>query len=228
MWCHNPESQEADIEQVTVEKTLDGKVFANKSSVGSRKSSVEVMKEIEKDMVFYRESGGGVTFSGGEPLMQIEFLGELLVACKDREIHTAVDTCGYAEPATLRRVIDLAELWLVDLKLMDDSRHVKFTGVSNELVLANLETLTRRKKEVTIRFPVIPGVTDDEGNMKAIVEKMSELKLSRIDLLPYHTIAREKYKKLKRQYHLHEMETPAEHTLHKVREYFEQRGMVVG
>jgi pyruvate formate lyase activating enzyme len=227
-WCHNPESQEMEVEPVTVERSLDGKVFAGKSAVGSRQSSVEVMKEIEKDMVFYQESRGGVTFSGGEPLMQSEFLEELLVACMKKGIHTAVDTCGYAEPSALKRVMDLVDLWLFDLKVMDDGRHTEYTGVSNELVLDNLRTLARRKKDVIIRFPVVPGATDDEQNLEAIAAKMTELKLKRIDLLPYHVIARNKYLKLEREYYLKDLEPPHDGRIQEVREFFEGKGLVVG
>ena len=226
-WCHNPESQEMEVEHVAVERSLDGKVFAVKSAVGSRQSAVEVMKEIEKDRVFYEESRGGATFSGGEPLMQSEFLEELLAACMKKGIHTAVDTCGYAEPPALKRVIGLADLWLFDLKIMDDSRHIEYTGVSNELVLENLRTLARSKREVIIRFPVIPGATDDEENLMAVAEKMAELKLPRIDLLPYHTIARNKYLRLEREYHLRNLEPPHEQRMMEVKAFFEGRGLSV-
>jgi pyruvate formate lyase activating enzyme len=130
-WCHNPESQEAGVEQILMQRVLDGKQFDSKLAVGSWQSAGEVMKEISKDAVFYEESGGGVTFSGGEPLLQAEALEELLKLCREKGYHTAIDTCGHAEPAALIKIIKLADLWLFDLKLMDDSRHIEYTGVSN-------------------------------------------------------------------------------------------------
>jgi pyruvate formate lyase activating enzyme len=226
-WCHNPESQELVVEQVVEERKLDGKVFAAKSAIGSLQSAEEVIKEVEKDRIFYKESRGGVTFSGGEPLMQGEFLEELLVACMKKGIHTAIDTCGYAEPMALKRVIDLTDLWLFDLKIMDDLKHTEYTGVSNEMILENLRTLARRKKEVVIRFPVIPGATDDDENLEAIAEKMIELNLKRIDLLPYHVIAKNKYARLGREYLMPGITQPGEQRMEEVKGFFVGKGLNV-
>jgi pyruvate formate lyase activating enzyme len=224
-WCHNPESQEAGIEQVLVKRILDGKQFETKSSVGSHQSAVELMKEIEKDEIFYLESGGGVTFSGGEPLMQADALKEILLLCKEKGYHTAIDTSGHAEPAAVKKIMDLADLWLFDLKLMDDSRHLEFTGVSNELALHNLELLARSRKDIIIRFPLIPGITDDEMNLLAITNVMKRLGLSRIDILPYHSIAKEKYHRFSKIYLLEEISEPAVSEVEKVRAYFLETGL---
>jgi pyruvate formate lyase activating enzyme len=208
-WCHNPESQEAGIGQVTVRRVLDGKRFETKSSVGSQQSAAEVMKEIEKDEVFYQESGGGVTFSGGEPLMQVDALAELLSLCRQKGYHTAIDTSGHAEPAAVKKIIDLADLWLFDLKLMDDLKHIEFTGVSNELALKNLEVLAGAGKDIIIRFPLIPGITDDQPNMDEIAKLMRRLGLKKIDVLPYHAIARDKYLRMGREYFLDGTDSPS-------------------
>lgn len=219
-WCHNPESQEGRVELVTADRELDGNRFENKSAVGSWQLAVDVMREIEKDAVFFAESGGGVTFSGGEPLMQADFLAELLSLCRKKGVHAAVDTSGHAEPAALKKVMDLADLWLYDLKLMDDPRHLAYTGVSNELSLANLKTLARAGRQVIIRFPVIPGITDDEDNLERMAALMKNLRLRRIDLLPYHATAREKYRRFHRDFLQDGIESPTEERMAELRTFF--------
>jgi pyruvate formate lyase activating enzyme len=227
-WCHNPESQESYIEQISVQRVLDGKSFETELAVGSWQSAVEVMKEIEKDEVFYRESGGGVTFSGGEPLMQSEALQELLGLCREKGYHTAIDTSGHAEPAALSRVIELADLWLFDLKLMDDSKHVQYTGVSNEMALKNLETLALAGKSVIIRFPFIPGITDGPDNLEAIAKMMMKLRLDKIDILPYHAIAKDKYRRIGKDYLLESVKAPDEVQVNVMMNYFADEGFNVG
>jgi pyruvate formate lyase activating enzyme len=226
-WCHNPESQEAGIGQVTVRRILDGKRFETKSLVGSQRSAAEVMKEIDKDSVFYAESGGGVTFSGGEPLMQPGALREIMVLCKQKGYHIAVDTSGHAEPSSVKMIMDLADLWLFDLKLMNDARHVEYTGVSNELALKNLETLARAANNIIIRFPLIPGITDDSENLEEISRLMKKLALNRIDILPYHAIAKEKYRRMKMEFLLDELKEPDEDRIKEVKEYFTGNGFIL-
>lgn len=213
---------------MAVQRILDGRTFETELAVGSWQSAVEVMKEIEKDEVFYRESGGGVTFSGGEPLMQPEALEELLVHCRERNYHTAIDTCGHAEPSGLYRVMDLANLWLFDLKLMDDSKHLEYTGVSNEMALKNLKTLALAGKNIIIRFPLIPGITDGTRNLKAVAKLMIKLRLKKIDLLPYHSIAKDKYRRIGKEYLLESVKEPGRETVDDVRNFFSNEGILVG
>jgi pyruvate formate lyase activating enzyme len=227
-WCHNPESQEACVEQVSVQRTLDGRVFETKSAVGGRRSAVDLMKEIEKDEIFYQESGGGVTFSGGEPLMQADSLKELLELCRKKGYHTAVDTSGHSDNGALKQVIDLADLWLFDLKLMDDVKHVEYTGVSNELALKNLEILARAGKNIIIRFPLIPGITDYDENLEGIASGMKQLSLNRIDILPYHSIARDKYKRMGKIFLLDGIIDPGEKRINEVNDFFRNKGLAVG
>jgi pyruvate formate lyase activating enzyme len=227
-WCHNPESQEVGIEHVTVRRAVDGKVFEGELAVGSWQLAGDVLKQIEKDAVFYSESGGGVTFSGGEPMMQADFLSEVLTLCKEKDIHTAIDTCGHAEPAAFKQVMDLADLFLFDIKLMDDVKHLEYTGVSNELALKNLGVLARAGKEIIIRFPVIPGITDDEVNLAGIAELMKGLHLSRIDLLPYHAIARDKYWRIGREYLLEGLKEPDLDKMERLKGYFMDNGIEIG
>jgi pyruvate formate lyase activating enzyme len=226
-WCHNPESQDVGIELVTVKREMDGKVFETQSAVGSQRSAAEIMKEIQKDEVFYLESGGGVTFSGGEPLMQAEALKEILALCKERGYHTTIDTSGHAEPAAVKKVMELADLLLFDLKLMNDLKHLEYTGVSNELALKNLEMLARAEKEIIIRFPLIPGITDDPDNLQDIADFMKKLDLKKIDILPYHDIARDKYKRMNKVYLLDNVKEPEAERVVEIRGYFAGKGILV-
>jgi pyruvate formate lyase activating enzyme len=128
-----------------------------RSLLGSTVTVPELMSEIEKDRLFFEESGGGVTFSGGEPLMQPEFLLECLAACKHKQHHTAIDTCGHAPWGTLSQILALTDLFLYDLKLMDGARHEQQLGVSNSLILENLRNLSKRGAAIWIRFPLRSG-----------------------------------------------------------------------
>jgi pyruvate formate lyase activating enzyme len=165
--------------------------------VGREMSVEEVMEEILRDSEFYRESGGGVTFSGGEPLMQPTFLAELLKACRGEGLHTAVDTSGHADSAALKKIIDHTDLFLYDVKHMDPERHRRYTGATNELALSNLALL--RGREVVIRAPIVSGVNDDEGNIGRMGEYVSALGFTEICLLPYHKAGSEKAQRLNRE-----------------------------
>jgi pyruvate formate lyase activating enzyme len=227
-WCHNPESQEVGVEPSVVRKVLDGKVLETKLAIGSWQSAEEVMDEIAKDAVFYAESGGGVTFSGGEPLMQAEALCELLELCVGKGYHTAIDTSGHAEPAALKKVMELADLWLFDLKIMNDARHLIYAGVSNELALKNLETLAQAGKEIIIRFPLIPGITDGMDNLKEIARLMKKLDLNQIDILPYHSIAKDKYRRMGKAFLLEGLKEPEEESINTMMKFFMEKGFLVG
>jgi len=160
----------------------------------------QVMQEIEKDTVFYEESGGGVTFSGGEPLMQPGFVHNLLKACKEKGIHTALDTCGYVKTEVLLKISEYVELFLYDLKVIDDSKHVKFTGVSNNLILENMKNISGIGKNIIVRFPLIQGVNEDEKDILELGEFVSSLKnLNEIDILPYHKAGVKKGERIKNQ-----------------------------
>ena len=156
----------------------------------------EVVSEVVKDQVFFDESQGGVTISGGEPLAQASFVEALLADCRSRGLRTAVDTCGYGDPGKLGRISQHADLFLFDLKLMDCERHQRFTGVPNDVILANLRMLAARGSEIIVRMPVIPGINDDRDNIEALGRFLLDTPLRRIDLLPYHRFAFGKYKRL--------------------------------
>jgi pyruvate formate lyase activating enzyme len=137
----------------------------------------EVVREIERDLIFWEESSGGVTFSGGEPLEQPRFLASLLDACGEKRINTVVETCGLARKDVLLELSEKVDLFLYDLKILDSLKHKKYTGVPNDSILANLEALAERKKPVVIRFPIIPEINDDGGNIRQMVTLLSRLHL---------------------------------------------------
>jgi pyruvate formate lyase activating enzyme len=184
--------------------------------IGEKLTIEEVIKEIEKDLVFYEESGGGVTFSGGEPLKQPEFLEELLNGCREKKIHTAVDTSGYISWEILDKISPKVDLFLYDLKIMDSKKHQKYTGVSNEIILENLKKLSSVHHNIFVRFPVIPGINDDYQNIKETGEFLSSLKITQVNLLPYHYIGIDKYKRLGRTYKLITTQPPLEEKLSEI------------
>jgi pyruvate formate lyase activating enzyme len=155
--------------------------------VGRRMTVAEVMAEVLKDRVFYEESGGGVTFSGGEPLLQPRFLAALLRDCRAAGIHSAVDTCGFAPQADLLAVAPLADLFLYDLKGMDEARHVQYTGTSNVSVLENLQALGQVHPAIWIRVPIIPGVNDNADQLDALARCAAATPgVRQVNVLPYH------------------------------------------
>jgi pyruvate formate lyase activating enzyme len=167
-------------------------------TTGWHTDAAGVMAEIEKDRPFFDESGGGVTFSGGEPLMQPGFLLELLRLCGNLGIHRAVDTCAYAETGLLLNVADNCELFLIDLKHMDSAKHKLYTGVANEQILRNIQVLAEKGSAMVIRIPLLEGFNGEEENMRRSAEFLTALPgpPPTVDLLPYHSIAGAKYRKL--------------------------------
>ncbi len=188
----------------------------------------EIMAEIEKDIIYYDQSGGGVTFSGGEPLQQIDFLVALLKKCKEHKIHTAVDTSGFAAWARIEKILPYTNLFLYDLKLMDDEKHRQFTGVSNQVILENLSRLNNTQAQVHVRVPIIPSINDDDENLRATATFLSTLKnIQQIDLLPYHNIASDKYQRMAQEYTLKDIKTPSTKEMQRLAAIFEKKGFRV-
>lgn len=185
---------------------------------GKEMTVEEVLKEIEKDVLFYDESEGGVTFSGGEPFFQPDFLGALLEECKKKSIHTVVDTCGYAPYETIDKISDKVDLFLYDIKMMDDKKHRKYTGVSNKLILENFEKLAENGSNLLVRFAIIPGLNDDEDNITKTAEFILSCGIKQIDLLPYHRAGIEKYKSLDKAYKIEKTQPPSDQDLRTIRE----------
>ena len=203
--------------------------YAEARQIAGREMTVaQVMAEIEQDIPFYDESGGGVTFSGGEPLFQLGFLLALLRACKEKAIHTAVDTCGFVPWETLDDIREHIDLFLYDLKLMDDAKHRKFTGVSNELILDNLQMLSTQGHNIVLRVPIIPGINDDDENIRETGTFAAALPhLNGVDILPYHYAAVEKYKRLSQVYSLPETRPPSEERMAEIAQVLRGFGLHV-
>lgn len=196
--------------------------------VGRDATVADVMAEIEQDVEFYDESRGGVTFSGGEPLSQPGFLRELLRECKAKRVHTALDTCGFATWDVLDRVRPDVDLFLYDLKLMDDTRHREVTGVSNQRILRNLSRLSHEGHQIVLRVPIIPGMNDDQENLQQIGAFAAELpSLRRVDLLPYHRIGRDKYRRMGKHTPMPEVNPPTDERMVEITRTIRQFGLVV-
>ena len=219
-WCHNPEG----IGSVVSPPTAVGDVRL----AGRRMTVAQVVAAVAKDTLFYDQSGGGVTLSGGEPMAQPEFTATLLRACRRQGIHTILDTSGYAAPEVLQAVLKWVDEILFDLKLMDDTRHRRYTGVSNRRILSNLDELAAEGPPVQIRFPLVPGVTDTEDNLKAVVGYLAARpRLTRIALLPYHHTAAAKYRRLGMENRLIGVRPPDPGQVAAVRAGFESAGLTV-
>lgn len=185
--------------------------------VGRAMTVAAVMEEIERDVIFYDESGGGATFSGGEPLMQPEFLAALLDACRARDIRTAVDTCGCAPPEVIDALQGRADLFLYDLKVLDAARHERFTGQPSARIMENLVRLSAGGADVVVRVPLLPGINDDAENARAIGEFVGGLPRAHpVDLLPYHGMGAEKYRRLGRVVEHAAVKPPSRETIARV------------
>jgi len=197
-----------------------------KEQVGRYISVEEAVKEVEKDVPFYKNSGGGVTFSGGEPLLQWEFVQQVLRQCKEKGIHTALDTCGHVPWSAFEEVLDYVDLVMYDIKLMDPAIHKEGTGVSNELILANLIKVAKRMR-TWLRVPIIPGYNDSKSNIESIAKLGAELKVEKISLLPYHGWGEQKYDRLGLDYPYKGMAAPPEEMLQEFKGIIESHGLTV-
>lgn len=227
-WCHNPESQSVNLETIKRKVMLDDKEFQMRETVGRTMSVVEVMGIIDREAVFYNESGGGVTLSGGEPLMQHEFALSLLQTCKTKGYHTAVDTCGHVQPGILERIAKETDLFLYDLKHPDIGEHKKYTGVDNNLILSNLALLGKMKKHVIIRIPVIPGINnsgEEIDRMILIIKESGDF--NEVHLLPFHNMAGNKYNRFKMENKLTDQNNQEKKSLVPLVQRFKAQGFNV-
>ena len=208
-WCHNPEGQSPEAEWLLYpDKCVGCGRCANvglddtdflcfhdaKKICGTEYGTDEILKIILKDKVFFENSDGGVTFSGGECMLQIDFLEEILKECKTNGIHTAVDTAGHLPFESFERILPYTDLFLYDVKCFDSSKHKQYTGVGNELILKNLQRLLATDKAVWIRIPLIPSVNDTVEEMQSIKKMLDSFgQPKKIELLPYHAMGENKY-----------------------------------
>ena len=187
---------------------------------GKEMDSDEVIEILAKDIPFYKNSGGGVTFSGGEPLAQSDFLLDLLKKCRKLDIHTAIETCGFADIGIFQQILPYTNLFLFDLKIIDPAMHLKYTGRPVQPVLDNLACIARLHIDISIRVPLVQGITDRDENLEAIAKVMINNKLNMIFLEPYHSLGVEKYHELGMEYSLPNL---GEYLLDKaedIRQYF--------
>jgi len=169
-----------------------------------------------------------VTFSGGEPLSQPDFLSEILDFCREKEIHTTVDTCGFSPSDVLERIAAKTDLFLFDLKVMDEKKHLAFTGESNRPMLRNLKRLAADGRRTVVRIPVIPGINDDTENIRETAEFLRSLgTISDISLLPYHRLGREKYGGLDKKAGGDEFTPPSAESLQRIKKTLEEYGFRV-
>ena len=202
---------------------LEACVSDARQIVGRTMSVEQVMAEIRKDVAFYDESGGGVTFSGGEPLSQAEFLAALLKACKAEGLHTAVDTSGFAPWSLLDGLRGDVDLFLYDLKTLDDEAHQRYTGVSNQRILENLKRLCAAGGAVRVRVPLIPGLNDSLADLRRLADFIADLPgRPQVELLPYHPSGVEKYRRLDRPYLLENLQPPSEAYLPEISRQLEE------
>jgi pyruvate formate lyase activating enzyme len=186
-----------------------------------------LMHEIQKDRIFVDRSSGGVTFSGGEPLMQPRFVAEALATCQAAGLHTAIETSGYASAFAID-VAARADLLLFDLKLYDEERHRRATGVSNRAILRNFARLAaRRRATMRVRIPLVPGVNDDAENLDALGRVIAAAGVTAVDVLPYHTAGIAKYHRLNRPYRLPDVMPPSAEVLAGARRRLARNGLTV-
>jgi len=217
-WCHNPESQSPNPQMLVYKNKCTGCGKCKEKCpnaletcslcgrctlycphdardvCGKEYTVDEVMREILKDKVFYENSGGGVTFSGGECMLQIDFLEAILKECKNNGVHTAVDTAGHVPYERFERILPYTDLFLYDIKCFDSEKHKQYTGVGNELILENLKRLLATDKSVWIRIPIIPTVNDTEEEIRSIRSFLLSCGTpEKVELLPYHAMGEHKY-----------------------------------
>ena len=242
-WCHNPESQSPKPQMMFYKNKctgcgkckekcpnhLESCELCGKCTLycphdareicGKEYTVDEVMREILKDKAFYDHSGGGVTFSGGECMLQIDFLEEILKVCKENGIHTAVDTAGHVPYEYFERILPYTNLFLYDVKCYDSEKHKKYTGVRNELILENLKKLLATGKSVWVRIPIIPTVNDTVEEIQRIKAYISSCgKPEKIELLPYHAMGEHKYAAINRESHMFPI--PSKETMEDLNKIF--------
>jgi len=194
--------------------------------IGREVSAAELIREAAADRVFFEESGGGLTFSGGEPLAQPRFLLACLEEARRSGLQTALDTCGYAPADQLLAAAERAQLILFDIKCMDPERHRRFCGVDNRLIHENLRALDRAGARLWLRIPILPGINDSAEEFDAMVELAASLRsLEQISLLPYHRTGAAKFARLGRSFRLRELRPPSAPRLREIADLFQRRGL---
>jgi pyruvate formate lyase activating enzyme len=229
-WCHNPEGISPLPEKIELSEKVGENEFIKTEEAGKYYTVEDVLDILEKEKMFISQSKGGVTFSGGEPMQQPEFLLEVLNACHDNGFQTAVDTSGYSLPVNYSAIIPYADLFLFDIKHLDDEKHTKYTGVSNALIISNFKLIIDSGRDVIVRIPVIPGYNDDENHLvllRSFLTGNRSDNLKMINLLPYHRIGSSKYKRLNIPDRMEGIEPPSAARMNELKVFFEGTGIKV-
>ena len=217
-WCCNPEGQHYNVEKMT----LGGK----EKIVGQDVTVGEIIDIIERDRIYYRRSGGGLTLSGGESLTQPDFAVALLKTSKERGINTAMESTGFADFSVISRYLPYLDLYLMDIKHMNSAKHKEFTSQPNELILENARKLTDAGTRLIVRTPVIPTFNATKEEIGEIAKFASSLKgVTQMHILPYHRIGTDKYKGLGRDYSLTGIEPPSKELMNELLEVVNSYGL---
>lgn len=202
------------------EKCVDTCYQNAREIVGKTYTVPELMIEIEKDRPFYEQSGGGVTLSGGEVMTHIDFVEELVKNCKKQGISVAIDTCGYAPQESFMRIVEYVDVFLYDLKCMDNELHYYYTGQNNDLILKNLKNLSDCGANINLRLPLIEGVNTKDEHIEQVLDVIATLHIRDINLLPYHNMAMGKQGNLNSQYAAQAFSTPSDERLKEIQDKF--------
>lgn len=227
-WCHNPESQSIETVEMLQVRKLGDREFTENRKVGYPVTVEELMKEISKDCVFFEESAGGVTFSGGEPLLQAPFLLECLKQCKNQKIHTCIDTAGVAPALLLDEICRYTDLFLYDVKTVNAEKFGEYIGNGLAEVCENLRRIVENGNRVIVRIPVVPGFNDDAVSVADTIGFLKTIPVLReVSLLPFHRTGADKYRRLKMNWELGDLKSLASGDLQGIRRQFERAGFMV-
>lgn len=209
-------------------KCLDYCLTGSRELVGKEYEISSLVKEIEKDEIFYEESNGGVTLSGGEVMCQdMEYISLLISRLKNKGIHICIDTCGYAPTENFKKIFKDVDIFLYDIKVVDEKKHLRYTGKSNKLILENLKFLSSVNSKINIRIPMIVGVNCDDNfeEISRIIDILKDKNIYQVNLLPYHNIMEHKYCKLGMKYQGHDLSKPSDEYLENARQLFIKSGI---
>ena len=226
-WCHNPESQLFKECYIVTKRQISEVVFKENKKVGELISTKALIEKIASDSIFHEESGGGVTFSGGEPMAQPEFLFEILKECKKRNIHTCVDTAGSLKTPNLDEICKFTDLFLFDLKTANEEIFKKYIGHGFELVFQNLQRIKNNGNQVLIRIPIIPTINDNETELEEICDRLNNLNIDKIELMPYHRTGSDKYNRLGREYEMAGHKSLTNADILPLKKYLSNKGFII-
>lgn len=228
-WCHNPEGISAEPERISELIQFEGVTLNRVLQAGRWMEVEDLMALLERDRIYMEESGGGLSFSGGEPLQQADALFRLLELAWERGLHTTVDTSGYSDRGNIKKLGGLANLILFDLKTLDEGKHREFTGGSNRGILENLAELLKGPAAVRIRIPLVGGFNDSEKDISDMIAYLKSLdRLPGVDVLPYHPHGMHKYRRFRKEIRQNGFFVPPGELLDSVRQRFREAGIDAG